>query len=529
MMTMATRFPRPLLFLLAVAFAATACDDGVTDPVGSPSDVQVRAYVDLDGSGTFTQGDHAVEGATVTLTPSAGGTAMTATTGPEGLATFSTVEPGTYTLSMDMAGAPEGTDLVSPSTPTVVAPFDGGQVTAEFRFVYLFGTIATAKQRADGDPVFLRGVVTVEQGAFRAAGDNLYFQDASGGIQVFGVDPSLELQRGADVMLRGERGSFSGEVQIVSPEVTVIGTGTVPTPRQVTGSQIVARTYEGDLVVTRMARLVSVPGGTAAAYNLTFTAEDGTNFAVRIEAPVGATVTRATWEVGAGYDLTGVPGAFNSAAQLKPRGSGDIVRVADPIEDEDPDPITLAEARLLDNGTLVSVIGVVTVGHGMHRTQGDNIYIQDATAGLQVFGSALNARELAVGDSVLIVGVMATFNDERQVTDPSVIEVLGSGTVPAPLVLGSGAFNALDHEGELVRIENVTLVSVGTADGVGRHNVVFGDAEGTMEVRIEQGVVALFPAESWEVGATYTITGALGQFRGLAQLKPRMEADVVKH
>lgn len=517
-----------------MAFAVGACDDSVAPPVGEPSNVQVRAFVDMDGSADFTENwDEPIAGATVTLTPSGEGEARTATTSADGLATFSAVEPGTYTVSFDMAAAPGDTELLTPSAPTVVAPMEGGQIEAQFRFAYLFDTIASIKALDIGEPVFIRGVVTAEPGTFRTANDNLYLQDATGGIQVFGVDSELGLEAGADVKIRGVMGAFSGESQIVAGddpiEVELIGMSAVPAPREVTVPEIVARTYEGELVVTRMVRLVSVPGGTGQAYNLTFTDEDGVPFPVRIEFPVGDSVTRGTWEEGAGYDLTGLLGAFSSNGQLKPRGLDDIEWVAEPIEEDDPDPITIAEARAEVDATVVAVIGVVTVGHGMHRTQGDDIYLQDATAGLKVFGSALIAAELAVGDSVLIVGPMATFNDERQISGPSLVEARGTGTVPDAVVLGSAEFNALDHEGELVRIENVTLVEIGSADGAGRHNVTFEDAAGEMSVRIEGGVVDLFPAASWNVGATYTITGALGQFRGLAQLKPRLEADVVAH
>jgi DNA/RNA endonuclease YhcR with UshA esterase domain len=182
--------------------------------------------------------------------------------------------------------------------------------------------------------------------------------------------------------------------------------------------------------------------------------------------------------------------------------------------------------KATEDGRLVQIDAVVTVGFEMHRREGDNIYVQDATGGLQVFGSALIAHELEIGDSIRVVGLLATFNQERQIASPQV-EVLGTGTVPAPIDLQANAFNALTHEGELVRIVNVEVVSVpSTTDGQGRYNLVVRDAQGDMQIRIEGGIAEHFPLDFWEVGGRYTVTGALGNFQGTAQLKPRMQADV---
>jgi DNA/RNA endonuclease YhcR with UshA esterase domain len=514
------RNPSSVVLLAAAVFGLAACDDG-TAPTGEISTVEVRAYVDMDGDNEFTPDfDEAVTDATVTLTPSDGGTPITATTDAAGLATFTAVEPGTYTAAIAAEATPDDAELISQASPTLVAPFEGAALTTEFQYAYNFHSIENVKAMEQGSAVFVYGVVTAGQGTYRD--DNIYIQDATSGIQVFGLEPELDLAAGTAVKLRGDLGAFSGEQQIINPfDVTVVGTVDVPEAREVTAPEINDRTYEGELVVTRMARVVTIGGGTGPAYNVTFIDEDLETFAARIEAGVGATVTRDTWEVGAGYDLTGTLGSFNGNAQIKPRSADDIVRVADPVETPDPSVVTIAEARALDDGVLIEVTGVITVATGMHRTQGDNAYIQDATGGLQIFGLG---SALEIGDSVRIVGNMDTFH-ERQITSPEVT-VLGTGTVPAPVVLSATAFNSLDHEGELVTIENVTVLSVGEADGSGRYNVTVEDSEGEMQIRIEGGVASTFETSFWTVGNSYDVTGALGQYDGTAQVKPRMASDV---
>lgn len=516
------RNPSSVVLLAAAVFGLAACDDDGTGPIGEISTVEAWAYVDMDGDGVFTAGsDEAISGAQVTLTPSDGGAAITATTDANGIASFSEVQPGTYTAGIDTGATPADAELISAAAPTVVAPFEGATVQTEFRFAYDFDSIESVKAMEEGSAVFVSGVVTAGQGAYRT--NNIYLQDATGGIQVFGLEEDLGLQAGDRVRLRGDLGSFNDEQQIVNPfDVVTIGTADMPEPVEVTPTEINALTNEGELVVTRTARVLSVGGGSGAAYNVTFFHEDDVSetFDARIEALVGETVTRDTWEIGAGYDLTGILGSFRGSAQIKPRSGDDIVRVADPIELPDPEVVTIEGARALELGTRVQVEGVVTVEPGMHRN--DNLFIQDETGGIQVFGVS---GSFELGQSIRVVGEMGAFNDELQIVDP-VIEDLGMSTVPDPIVISATVFNSLENEGELITIENVSVVSVGDTDGSGRYNVTVTDGTTEMQVRIEGGVADTITPDVWEGGGTFNVTGVLGQYRGTAQLKPRMASDV---
>jgi DNA/RNA endonuclease YhcR with UshA esterase domain len=185
--------------------------------------------------------------------------------------------------------------------------------------------------------------------------------------------------------------------------------------------------------------------------------------------------------------------------------------------------ITIATAKTLQIGDFVMVEGVTTVGQGRHRN--DNIYLQDLTTGIQVFGIP-STLGLIEGDSVRVTGELGQFNDELQIVNPNVT-LLGEGTVPEPRVVTGAEINALTYVGELVRAESATLLEVGSEDGLGRHNVTLQAEDGeSFQVRIEGGAVDAMPASAWVVGATYDITGALGSFRGTAQIKPRVAADI---
>jgi hypothetical protein len=305
----------------------------------------------------------------------------------------------------------------------------------------------------------------------------------------------------------------------------VVGSVPEPAPREVAGGDIGAARFQGELVATRMARVIAVEGGVTRSYLVTFRAADGSAFVVRVDGRVGDRIARGDWEPGAGYDLTGVLGTFDHAPQLKPRGPEDVRRVAAPLPPEPPRLLAVRDARALADGERVAVDGVVTAGHRQFRNQGDNIYLQDATGGIQVFGGALDPLRLAIGDSIRVEGILDTWH-ERQVASP-VVQRLGTGTVPPPLVLDASAFNSLAHEGALVRIRDVTVLRTGALDDQRRYNVFLRDDAGRqLQLRIEGGVADLFPPAAWPPGARFHVTGILGQFGGTAQLKVRLPEDV---
>lgn len=419
--------------LVVVPIACLSCRDESVAPAGTPATVLVRAYVDADGSAGYSAGDAAIAGQPVELA-SGGAATRQATTDAAGIATFTDVAPGSYVASF--AGTPPaGALLATAQEASVTAPFQGGDVQAEFRFVYLPGsltgtvfrdenanatyeagtdtpgwgiivalfagsppaadTLATDTTAADGqftftalrpgaytvgvrslspdiqiaggteqavqatadaqtplafrftgslatsiaqarlspgDTVVIEGVISVAQGTFRTQNDNAYLQDGSSGVQVFNVPTTLGLGLGDSVGIAGIMGVFSGEQQIVQfnastpPIVVRFGTTTAPSPRSVTGADIKALSFQGELVSVTNVQLVAAPSPGTTAYNLNFVHAATDTFQVRIEAGVVPSVPRTgSWTSGAFYDLTGVLGRFNAVAQLKPRGAADIV------------------------------------------------------------------------------------------------------------------------------------------------------------------------------------------------------------
>ena len=190
-------------------------------------------------------------------------------------------------------------------------------------------TIAQVKAEALGTQVTATGVVTATPGTFNAA--SLYIQDRSGGILVFRFQTPLTVQLGDSVRVTGTLRKPFNELQIdtagggVRPTVTVIAPGTVPAPRVVTGAQLLARTFEGelaridDVVVTAVAAQSDPTRG----FNVTATAPDGTVFTIRAEGPTN--VERPVFTVGNTYDIVGILSEFGAVGQIKPRSTADVI------------------------------------------------------------------------------------------------------------------------------------------------------------------------------------------------------------
>ena len=125
--------------LIAAGFAA--CDDETAVPQGDPSTVNVSVYIE-DSENTDGDGDDPIAGATVTLTSTEeGGETFSGTTNAEGVATFTNVPAGVYTLTHELAAPITNAVLSGTESRTLVAQFEGGTTNAEFVYSYNPGSI----------------------------------------------------------------------------------------------------------------------------------------------------------------------------------------------------------------------------------------------------------------------------------------------------------------------------------------------------------------------------------------------------
>lgn len=111
----------------------------------------------------------------------------------------------------------------------------------------------------------------------------------------------------------------------------------------------------------------------------------------------------------------------------------------------------------------VSITGVVTVGTGTFSSSGTEVYLQDATGGMNVYKNTPTTT-FALGDSFTVVGTLIQFRGLNEISPTSWTKHASGAAVPQPTVLTcsqvSGQFgtnNCEPQESMLIRLEGVSL------------------------------------------------------------------------
>ncbi len=147
-----------------------------------------------------------------------------------------------------------------------------------------------------------------------------------------------------------------------------------------------------------------------------------------------------------------------------------------------------------------------------------DFYINDGTGGLGVFSPSDNfGYTVNEGDSIEITGTIGQFSGKSQIGFITAINVLGTGSVPAPLVVQD-----LDEstEATLVTMENLTFVSsTGTTDFTWKVRNQGGDE---YELFFDKD---LFPVEPPQPSTLFTATGVGAQFYFSIMADPAMDPD----
>ncbi len=210
----------------------------------------------------------------------------------------------------------------------------------------------------------------------------------------------------------------------------------------------------------------------------------------------------------ADFSWSAIPGTFGAVNTGQTFGD-----VTDPGEVE---LVTIAEARLLPQGTVTRIRGVLTASDQL----GGPAFIQDGTAGIPVFYAAVHGVGLyEIGDELEIVGALSQFNAMIQLGSVTEVVEISEGNEVVPVVTTISGLTTL--EGQLVFIDDIVFETGGRLT-VGNHEV--SDATGTVEIRIDNDVESLIgrrkPSEAT------TLTGVVGSFNGILQVFPRFEPDL---
>ncbi|AFH49349.1 Hypothetical protein IALB_1641 [Ignavibacterium album JCM 16511] len=207
-----------------------------------------------------------------------------------------------------------------------------------------------------------------------------------------------------------------------------------------------------------------------------------------------------------------------------------VVPIAD-LKVNDPNGVPV------DTGQVFTVTGIVTSANQFGLNGPGSI--QDATAGLSIFGSGF-AGQVQIGDSVTVTSTLTHFNGLTQFDfrrPGSVLTKHSSEhnydtTIVTISDIASQQWNGFEEfESRLIRINNVTIQGSGNFASATNYNI--SDATGTLTagLRIDNDVTTIIgqPIPQTPVD----LVGILGQFKSSApyntgyQLLPRFLSDII--
>lgn len=185
-------------------------------------------------------------------------------------------------------------------------------------------------------------------------------------------------------------------------------------------------------------------------------------------------------------------------------------------------PIPIAEARNLPQGTLVTVAGWVTVSNQFAGP----VYFQDETGGIAWYNGPMMRDqwliEAEIGDYVAVTGTLGNFNNLLQIINDTGYEVFEeSFELVEPVEITLAQLNSGAYEGQLIRLIDVSFSGTGVFSGGTNYTVSDASGEGQLRVdnftNIPGASIPNQPAQ---------ITGVAGRFMNTHQILPRFRTDI---
>ena len=203
-----------------------------------------------------------------------------------------------------------------------------------------------------------------------------------------------------------------------------------------------------------------------------------------------------------------------------------ITTFAAPIipQSADPKTITIAEARALPLGTIVTIDGVVTVPSGAFSssTFDQGFAIQDRTGGIYV--STPDNLGFSLRQQVRVTGKLAdtVLPGLLVLVDVTDVKAHGSGPKVQPLPVATGAVGEAT-EGKLVTITGTITQPV--VNDLPFGFIIFVN-DGSGEVHSFVCASTGIDVSGLSPGQTVEITGFSGEFAGAFEVDPRIQDDI---
>jgi len=203
-----------------------------------------------------------------------------------------------------------------------------------------------------------------------------------------------------------------------------------------------------------------------------------------------------------------------------------LIVIPAPISSGAPDPktISIAEARSLPLGTIVTIDGVVTVPSGAFSssTFDQGFAIQDRTGGIYV--SVPDNLGFSLRQQVRVTGTLAdtVLPGLLVLVDVTDVKVHGSGPKVRPLPVATGDVGE-DTEGQLVTITGTITQPI--INDLPFGFIVFIN-DGSGEVHSFVAASTGIDVSALSPGQTIEVTGFSGQFANDFEVDPRTQTDI---
>ena len=511
---MMDRFLR-LASIVLIAVGAAACgDDDSSAPQGETSTVNVSVYVE-DGDS-----DDPIAGATVTLDPVVEGREnLVGTTNASGVATFTEVPAGVYTLTHSPATPITNATLTGPTDQTLVAQFEGGTTNAAFVYSYNPGTISGRFFRDENDNDTYEAEEDTTLAGFQAilfAGtDTVGSPVESITVEDDGAFVFDGLAQGAyTILVRPILGSTVADTTV---SVTVAAGETSNVLIEFEGGDAIATIAQARALT--LGSTVTVEGvvtaGTGVFSGTTAYFQDETAGIVLFTG--SSPFSSLDLAVGDSIRVTGVTSAFNQELQIG-GGAALEVEVLGRVAPRAPETVTVQDILANEFQAELVTVNALTIDSVPATATGGNynIKVHDATGTMIVFidtDTGIHSSIFSVGQVWNITGVGTAFNALREVKPRSPLDIV--------LTSAPGGTISIATARALPNAQVVTVTGVVTAgpapDTVFQSNSFYVQ-DNTGGVLVFCGGTGGTSCTSIGAGDSVTVTGTTATFSGEEQI-----------
>ena len=181
-----------------------------------------------------------------------------------------------------------------------------------------------------------------------------------------------------------------------------------------------------------------------------------------------------------------------------------------------------------------TIEGVATVDNQILGTQKQNFYIQDDTAGINIFSTTFETPvPTKKGDKIRVTGSITQFNGLAEFVPTSIEKISEGNAIPDAKTISISDLNTYENaeplEGSLVTVTG--KVSAVAVTGTNYNVTIVDENNKTTTLRV-MGTTGIKPDTDLVSGKSYTVTGVVGQYttnksaKSGYQLYPRDVKDI---